>query len=1194
MSEVLDKRRKREAIEWWQRPLPIPNQDELLLKTGPSPIAEDGSWPDTFNRGTVRDQQGGKAYLFDGINGVVSTSDSNDLTFSDGVTDQAFEFTFRFNLTSIGANDVIFAKYGGGATTNDYLLEMSGSGGLQIGLFDGVGFAHSIGRRTGSLAAYLGQDLIAFVRYDGLGLIGGISIDVFDINGTLLASNTTNVTAGSYVAMSGGTLPQDLGGTSTLNNLDGKLWDFRAFNKELTAGEETSYITNPEDALGSEVGWWRLDDNGMVNVLTLIHDSDFQGGVKSYTELNMVAAGNIDAIADTNGLSKDNVLRGYADVTDGEHNHITPVVLTIGNKYNLDIWVLVVTGATGTTDGFEILDGVVVLSNHQGVNGLWTRVNAQFIATATTLTIRSLAIADNSYIGSNTITDDLIYISEVEINEVTETPDAVPTIALDASGNNNSGIPSGGVTLVTQDVVSWQDEIGYNEGFEVTTQADVNTPISGFTEFEIAFLKADANGISMYLIDNSTPAGANGYRIQWTSGEALQVKPLTAGVLGANIALTSNSQFTPDIINVFKVTRSSSGSWSFYIDDVLIPTGNFSTGSNPLIDITHTTFTHLMIDNIIAGDYLISSQINGDTIKFSDWVLAVGAITQQYIPTRDGVNDVYGIPLAFKGTVQKPTKFVNSNCSTYNGVDDETIFGSIGNITSISLWIKLDVDNQTILSLADTAVTEVEVLAGVLTFGASLTDSNITVDGISKTGAQAGVILNDNLFHELAFDLVSIAATDFRIASANAVFGSIRVAKLQINGGVLIDTSMAEGAGDTVYDKSSNGNDGAITSTDLPAVWGNTQDVFVNNIANGFSLYEHATLDKMYVPYGVDGNPLTITPQTGYTKTSDNPAGPWYNGSENLWQMNPKDDPKISRLFQSYGWSSARLVDLLTETISDPLFINDLDPNRQKDIILYESLRNFEQVSQLRNSLRGLSEAEIITLNPTLFIEAYDENSFTLVGADISQWDSKDSAGNHPLQGDADKKPSLTTDSNKQLNKVVFDGVDEFLTLTADIVNFNDSEGEWLIVVEDLEGTGVINGFIIFGDASADVSHLIFGLNASDENYIDVGAVDARTFEIATRSTTQLYSFMSSGTAYKAFINGEQSPFGSGTNDGDFPADDANLDTLSIGSLQRLTPAYYNVAIKAMFNFPVGLTVYNRKRLQEIVMNLTRINKYNI
>jgi hypothetical protein len=87
---------------------------------------------------------------------------------------------------------------------------------------------------------------------------------------------------------------------------------------------------------------------------------------------------------------------------------------------------------------------------------------------------------------------------------------------------------------------------------------------------------------------------------------------------------------------------------------------------------------------------------------------------------------------------------------------------------------------------------------------------------------------------------------------------------------------MAEGAGSTAYSTGTNhatlvGNPTWVLEDGIPS----------SNLDDGFSLYEHASLDPIRVPYGDDGQPLTITPPAGYTKTSDNPASKdGHNGAE--------------------------------------------------------------------------------------------------------------------------------------------------------------------------------------------------------------------------------------------------------------------------------------------------------------------------
>jgi hypothetical protein len=98
---------------------------------------------------------------------------------------------------------------------------------------------------------------------------------------------------------------------------------------------------------------------------------------------------------------------------------------------------------------------------------------------------------------------------------------------------------------------------------------------------------------------------------------------------------------------------------------------------------------------------------------------------------------------------------------------------------------------------------------------------------------------------------------------------------------------LAEGYGEVAYDVSGNGNHGTITNVTLSSFWAVTQDQFHYNHFKGFSLYEHATTDPINVPYSAAGAALSITPPTGYSKTSDNPAGQQHNGSEAKYSVVP-------------------------------------------------------------------------------------------------------------------------------------------------------------------------------------------------------------------------------------------------------------------------------------------------------------------
>ena len=147
----------------------------------------------------------------------------------------------------------------------------------------------------------------------------------------------------------------------------------------------------------------------------------------------------------------------------------------------------------------------------------------------------------------------------------------------------------------------------------------------------------------------------------------------------------------------------------------------------------------------------------------------------------------------------------------FDGTNDVVTFGNLGNITNVTLNMIMRVDDNEILTVNGATNGSVKVAAGVLTFGAALSGSNILVDGVSKTAAQAGALLNDNLNHTLAFDLTSIAASDFRLGTDSSAYG-----ELFVNGLTATGHSWTF-AGSTVTD-TVGANNGTITG----ALWANT------------------------------------------------------------------------------------------------------------------------------------------------------------------------------------------------------------------------------------------------------------------------------------------------------------------------------------------------------------------------------------
>lgn len=83
------------------------------------------------------------------------------------------------------------------------------------------------------------------------------------------------------------------------------------------------------------------------------------------------------------------------------------------------------------------------------------------------------------------------------------------------------------------------------------------------------------------------------------------------------------------------------------------------------------------------------------------------------------------------------------------------------------------------------------------------------------------------------------------------------------------------------YDVSGNGNNGTYTSTSGLETMSTTDDnIQAHNISNGFTLYTHATMDDILVPYA-NGSPISSpSVPIGYSFDSEHRGGYIHNGAE--------------------------------------------------------------------------------------------------------------------------------------------------------------------------------------------------------------------------------------------------------------------------------------------------------------------------
>ena len=148
----------------------------------------------------------------------------------------------------------------------------------------------------------------------------------------------------------------------------------------------------------------------------------------------------------------------------------------------------------------------------------------------------------------------------------------------------------------------------------------------------------------------------------------------------------------------------------------------------------------------------------------------------------------------------------------FDGVNDYVDIGNTSaSVTYLKFRVKLVVDNQGLFTLQNSTTTAVTVVSGVLTFGGSLTVSEIKVDDAVKTASEAGALLNDNGWHDVEVTLSSIAVSNLRIGTNSSGYGNFYL------GGFWLSSDGAdglwkcdEGGGITAFDSSGNGNDGTV------------------------------------------------------------------------------------------------------------------------------------------------------------------------------------------------------------------------------------------------------------------------------------------------------------------------------------------------------------------------------------------------
>ena len=395
----------------------------------------------------------------------------------------------------------------------------------------------------------------------------------------------------------------------------------------------------------------------------------------------------------------------------------------------------------------------------------------------------------------------------------------------------------------------------------------------------------------------------------------LATDTFTVAIGSGNVTLSNGRIDVASESNVWdlKIFRSSV-LWSHYKCDETEenPTSYDSSGNA-----NHGTKNNVTYSTFHNEDYFFGSDYQNQVGYSVDGTL--GLIPRD---EKNPVLDVLGNNLEFAKRAKYNIPIKGSNCGTFGGIDDfvsiphndnlnfgqndfEIEFNIEVPFTSLSNWGGIVSKGGGTSAPAErfaiaangTTTNKISYIDSVSsgTFNINLTTSiipngqhniKVTREGLTVFIFVDGILNNS----EIGAAITNLVGTD---DISVGQIGSVRYLlmnnfydlSIKNNGVEVLNMPFSEGAGTKIYDVSGNNNHGDANNITESTFWGTKQDIFHYNILEGFSLYEHTTLNSIRVPYKSDGTPLTITPPSGYTKTSDNPSGNWHNNAESYLEQ---------------------------------------------------------------------------------------------------------------------------------------------------------------------------------------------------------------------------------------------------------------------------------------------------------------------
>jgi hypothetical protein len=347
-----------------------------------------------------------------------------------------------------------------------------------------------------------------------------------------------------------------------------------------------------------------------------------------------------------------------------------------------------------------------------------------------------------------------------------------------------------------------------------TTIIGTTTLVTG-TKYK---LKLEWNGttVKLYVNDVEEYSGSQ-------VGSVGTVRPIYFGTF--NDAGTPSTAYAVDKVWGVKINNATTNIAFYKCDE-----GNGTISYDSSGSANHGTITNATLSTFHSTQDVYSYQNEVGYSKPS----TVFIPRNEALPTQD----VTGSALQYTGQVPYNATLEASNCIVLDGINDYVNLPDIGTVDTFEGYVKLVVDDQELFTTANTTATAITVVAGVLTAGASITISAVLVDGISKTVAEAGALLNDNAWHLLKITFASaVATTDLRFGTNSSAYGNISIAGWKFSNSTTTRAiyPLASGFGTVAYDSSGNGQHGDFVNA---PTW-STQDNYHPNLVYGFSSFTH-------------------------------------------------------------------------------------------------------------------------------------------------------------------------------------------------------------------------------------------------------------------------------------------------------------------------------------------------------------------